>query len=148
MAKAKGIILYDFYNSKAYRFPSLRKAAAFLGVPSGNVTTVAQGKSKYLVLREQYTVFYQNQYELNTVQDKIKHIMKGSRQRTIEANDLLTGKTYTFKGSRAASRKLGVDHSNIVKCLTHKIDECKGYTFNFKYHIQFPDKLPTLERKA
>ena len=81
MPASRSVILYNLYNQQATLYKSLSKISNYLNVPSSNVTIVAQGDTKYLVLREKYTVFYLDNFNYDNFKDRVEKIQQGSRRR-------------------------------------------------------------------
>lgn len=138
------VVLYDLYNQQATLFTSLSKIANHLNVPTSNVTVVAQGKTKYLVLRERYTIFYLDEFNYDYFKKRVEKMQQGSRRRGFVAHDMLLDKDYTFNSTREAEKELDVNHTNISRALRGLLNPVKGYTFSYTNQIMIPDKLPTL----
>ena len=138
------VVLYDLYNQQATVYDSLSKISNYLNVPSSNTTIVAQGNTKYLVLRERYTVFYLDNFTYDNFKNRVERIQQGSRRRGFVAHDILLDKDYIFNSTREAEQKLDVNHTNISRALRGLLDQVKGYTFSYTNQIMIPDKLPTL----
>lgn len=144
MSAPRPVVLYDLYTQQAISFPSMGKITDRLNVPSSNVTIVAQGETKYLVLRERYTIFYLDDFNYDYFEKRVEKVKQGSRRRGFIAHDTMLDKYYTFNSTREAEQKLDVNHTNISRALRGLLDQVKGYTFRYTNQIMIPDKLPTL----
>ena len=144
MPAPRSVILYDLYTQQAVLFPSMGKITNYLNVPSSNVTIVAQGKTKYLVLREHYTIFYQDDFNYDYFKKRVEKIQQGSRRRDFVAHDIFFNKDYTFNSTREAEKELDVNHTNISRVLRGLASQVKGYTFAYTNQIEVPEKLPNL----
>lgn len=144
MPSSRSVVLYNLYTQQATLFESLSKISNYLNVPTSNVTIVAQGGTRYLVLREKYTVFYLDNFNYDNFKDRVERIQQGSRRRGFVAHDLLLGKDYTFSSTREAEQELDVNHTNISRALRGLASQVKGYTFAYTNQIEIPEKLPNL----
>lgn len=144
MPASRSVVLYNFYTQQVTLFESLSKISNYLNVPTSNVTIVAQGDTKYLVLREKYTVFYLDNFNYDNFKDRVERIQQGSRRRGFVAHDLLLNKDYTFNSTREAEQELDVNHTNISRALRGLLSQVKGYTFAYTNQINIPEKLPNL----
>lgn len=141
--KSHSLIVYDFYNSKAYMFESFNKARKFLHKNNtGNLAVVAKGDTKYLVLNEHYTVLYAENYNYQYLKKRLTQIKVGSRKRHIVATDLLTNKQQIFPSIRETERVLGLTHGGVAAVLSGKQRSSMGYIFAYTDTIKIPDKLP------
>lgn len=144
MPASRSVVLYNLYTQQATLYESLSKISNYLNVPTSNVTIVAQGNTKYLVLREKYTVFYLDNFNYNNFRNRVGKIQQGSRRRGFVAHDILLDKDYTFSSTREAEHELDVNHTNISRALRGLTDQVKGYTFAYTNQIEIPEKLPNL----
>lgn len=144
MPAPRSVVLYNLYTQQATLFKSLSKISNYLNVPSSNVTIVAQGDTKYLVLREKYTVFYLDSFNYDNFRNRVEKIQQGSRRRNFVVHDLLLDKDYTFSSTREAEQELEVNHTNISRALRGLASQVKGYTFAYTSQIEVPEKLPNL----
>lgn len=144
MPSPRPVVLYNLYTQKATLYESLSKISNYLNVPTSNVTIIAQGNTKYLVLREKYTVFYLDNFTYDNFKNRVERIQQGSRRRGFVAHDILLDKEYIFNSTREAEQKLDVNHTNISRALRGLLDQVKGYTFAYTNQIEIPEKLPNL----
>ena len=144
MPSSRPVVLYNLYTQQATLYESLSKISNYLNVPTSNVTIVAQGNTKYLVLREKYTVFYLYNFNYDNFKDRVERIQQGSRRRGFVAHDLLLDKDYTFSSTREAEKELDVNHTNISRLLLGLASQVKGYTFADTNQIEIPEKVPNL----
>ena len=143
MPAPKQAVLYDLYNQQSTLFYSLTRVSDHLNIPTSSITVVAQGNTKYLVLRERYTVLYLDDFNYGYLKKRIEKIQQSSRCDFI-AHDIMLDKDYNFNSTREAERKLNISHTNISRALRGLLDKVKGYTFRYNNQIMIPDKLPTL----
>lgn len=142
---SKKTILYDIYTNSAEEFKSLNSLAVYLGIKNTrNLITIARGngKNNYLTFNSRYTLFYKDEYSLETVQNKLDRISKAStRVIPIMVMDTNLNKTYTFKSLRQACDNLGVNRRSAGRVLNGEKDSFKGYIFKRNYQIHIPVSL-------
>ena len=144
MPASRSVVLYNLYTQQATLFSSLIKISDYLNVPSSNITVVAQGDTKYLVLRERYTIFYLNDFTYDNFKNRVEKIQQGSRRRDFVAHNIRLNKDCIFSSTREAEQELDINHTNISRALRGVFKKVKGYTFSYANQIMIPDKLPTL----
>lgn len=141
------MVLYNIFNNHAKILESGREVAEFLGKNStANIATVAKGtrSDNHLVINNKYTVFYLDQFDLNTIRKRLLRVKECNRSNLeIIAKDIFSDSTKKYKSIREASKDLNADRRSISRVLKGDLEETKGYVFNYADHhdIHIPEAM-------
>lgn len=111
-------------SGRKYEFISQREAADALGVNQSDISSVARGEKRSA---KGYYFYYANK-EPGIDLSNYRYSRHGA---LIRAIDLDTGDVYVFRGQTEAARELGISISAISMILSGKIQQAKGYTFEY-----------------
>lgn len=142
--KTKPIVVYNLYSQQALLYTSTRSAERDLGLSSSNMTPVLQGRNNALTMNGTYTLFYKEDWSLDSLRTRIALILKQSRtMKRFVAISEADGTREVFDSMRSASDKLGFPHQAISRCLYKGQKSSHGYKFSL-LSIPIPSKLPKL----